>query len=47
MTDLFDEKLDDEELKPDVLRLTAKELKDGISLDISFPDGKIFLVEKR
>jgi hypothetical protein len=34
---------DDEEADP--LRVTSKDLKDGIALDIEFPDGKIFLVE--
>jgi hypothetical protein len=47
MTDLFDENIDSEEKKPVVIKVTAKELKDGIPLEISFPDGKIFLVEKR
>ena len=29
------------------IKLTAKELRDGIPLRIQFPDGKIFVVEKR
>ncbi|MCK4572843.1 MAG: beta-galactosidase [candidate division Zixibacteria bacterium] len=29
------------------MKLTAKELRDGIPVDIQFPDGKIFIVEKR
>ena len=35
----------DEEEKP--LKLTAKELKDGISLTVKFPDGQIYVVDKR
>lgn len=34
---------DDEEAAP--LRVTSKELKDGIALDIGFPDGQVLLVE--
>ena len=41
LTNLFDR----EEGKP--IRTTAKELKDGIALQVSFPDGYIFHVERR
>jgi len=41
LTNLFDR----EEGKP--IKTTARELKDGIPLQISFPDGYIFLVERR
>ena len=34
----------DEEAAP--IKTTVDELKNGIALDISFPDGKILLVEK-
>ncbi|MFQ5500272.1 MAG: beta-galactosidase [Candidatus Zixiibacteriota bacterium] len=42
LTNLFD---DPEEAQP--LKLTAKELRDGISLEVNFPDGIAYLVEKR
>ena len=41
LIDLFSE---DEEAQP--LKYTAKELKDGISLHVKYPDGLIFVVEK-
>ena len=41
LTNLFDR----EEGKP--IRTTAKELKDGIALRVSFPDGYVFLLERR
>ena len=41
LTDLFA----DEEAKP--LKITAKELKQGLSMNLSFPGGHVFLVEKR
>jgi beta-galactosidase len=41
LTNLFD----DEEVQP--MRTTLKELKDGIALDIQFPDGIIYQVAKR
>ena len=41
LTNLFDR----EESKP--IRITTKELKDGIELPVSFPDGYIFLIERR
>jgi len=37
--------LEGEEAEP--IKTTAKELRVGIPLDIEFPDGKVFLVEKR
>ena len=42
LTNLFD---DPEESTP--IRTSAKELKEGLALSISFPDGIIFHVEKR
>ena len=33
--------------EPKVLKTTAKELAEGIPMEISFPDGLIYLVEKR
>ncbi len=42
LTDLFS---DPEE--PTVIKTTTKELAEGIPFDISFPDGRIFLVDKR
>jgi len=36
---------DPEETKP--IRTTAKDLREGIALEVSYPDGLIFLVEKR
>ncbi len=41
LTNVFDS----EDAKP--LRMTSKELKDGIPLQISFPDGMVFVVDKR
>ena len=41
LTDLFE----GEETRP--LRTTAKELREGLPLEMTFPDGRIFLVEKR
>jgi len=41
LTNMFER----EEGKP--IKTTAKELKDGIALEINFPDGYIFLVERR
>ncbi len=40
LTDLFG----DEEAKP--IRATAKQLREGLPLEISFPDGHVFLVQK-
>ncbi len=31
----------------EAIKVTAKELQDGIGLDVGFPDGKIFVVEKK
>lgn len=42
LTDLFG---DPEE--PTVLKTTVKELQEGLPMSISFPDGLVFLVEKR
>jgi len=42
LTDLFG---DPEE--PTVIKTTAKDLAEGISMKISFPDGLVYLVEKR
>ncbi len=42
LTDMFS---DPEE--PTVIKTTAKELAEGIPFDISFPDGRMFLVDKR
>jgi hypothetical protein len=41
LANLFDE----EEVQP--IKTTLKELKDGIALDIQFPDGIIYQVSKR
>ncbi len=41
LTNLFNR----EESKP--LRISTKELKDGIQLPVNFPDGYIFLIERR
>lgn len=41
LTNLFDR----EESKP--IRITTKELKEGIQLPVNFPDGYIFLIERR
>ncbi|MEA3297839.1 MAG: hypothetical protein U9R56_08245, partial [candidate division Zixibacteria bacterium] len=41
LTDLFD----DEEAVP--IKTTVRELKEGISMEVAFPDGHIYLVEKR
>jgi hypothetical protein len=38
------DQFDDEEAEP--ISTTVDELKNGISIDIDFPDGKIFLIEK-
>ncbi len=42
LTNIFE---DEEEVKP--IKITAKELKNGIALDLNFPDGIIFLVERK
>jgi len=41
LTDLFS----DEE-NPTVIKTTAKELSDGLAMEIEIPDGKIYLVQK-
>ncbi len=42
LTDLF---ADPETVRP--IKTTAKELRDGLALDINFPDGHMYLVQKR
>ncbi len=44
LIDIFAEQVEEEEIIP--MKVTSKELKEGISLHIQYPDGLIFVVEK-